>query len=130
LAVERGDIGYRQAAGWDANTTHAPSEESLAKIRDVLLDTYPGVEIAVILLFTVVFPVLMCLYFWHFGCCCKCCAKRETSKAKPAAEIRTEGSQVSGNNLEFELAEIDPQTIHEPPPYTSKGHAEDTKEMR
>ena len=50
-AVERGDIGFKETEGLDATTYYQPSEETVLRIRNILQNTYPAVEIAMVVIF-------------------------------------------------------------------------------
>lgn len=50
-AVERGDIGFKETEGLDATTYYQPSEEIVLSIRKILENTFPSVEIAMVVIF-------------------------------------------------------------------------------
>jgi len=75
ISVDRGDIGFRQTKGLDANSTLVPTEETVARVREILLHTYPGLEIALILGFLVVLPISLC--------CCSVCFARKGRAPRP-----------------------------------------------
>ncbi len=50
LAVKRGEIRFKQTEGLDVTIYYSPKEETITKIEDLLKNTYPTTEIALVVI--------------------------------------------------------------------------------